>query len=132
FVDAGRLNPWSRFHLSFNLGYPNKYDMAHGRTGSALMVHGSCVSIGCYAMTDRYISEIYALAVAALESGQPIFRVHAFPFKLEPEILSRHADNRWYDFWLNLKEGYDYFNRNKRPPDVDVTNGKYVFNPLTL
>jgi len=132
FVNAGRLNPWSRFHLSFSLGYPNKYDMAHGRTGSALMVHGSCVSIGCYAMTDRYINEIYALAVAAFESGQPIFRVHAFPFKLESEILSRHADNRWYDFWLNLKEGYDYFNRNKRPPDVDVTNGKYVFNPLTL
>ncbi|TQV65559.1 murein L,D-transpeptidase, partial [Exilibacterium tricleocarpae] len=90
FVNSGRLNPWSRFHLSFNLGYPNQYDRYHGRTGSALMVHGDCVSIGCYAMTDSYINEIYALGVAALKSGQPFFRVHLFPFKLELENLSKY------------------------------------------
>lgn len=50
FVSSARLNPWSKFHLSFNLGYPNTYDRNHGRTGSALMVHGNCVSIGCYAI----------------------------------------------------------------------------------
>ena len=90
FVNSGRLNPWSKFHLSFNLGYPNTYDLNHGRTGSALMVHGNCVSIGCYAMTDAYINEIYALGVAALKSGQPFFRVHSFPFQLEPETLSKY------------------------------------------
>jgi murein L,D-transpeptidase YafK len=127
FVNAGRLNPWSQFHLSFNLGYPNQYDRFHGRTGSALMVHGNCVSIGCYAMTDAWINEIYALAVAALGSGQPFFRVHAFPFKLEPEILDKYSNNRWYDFWLNLKEGYDYFNEHGRPPNIEVENGRYVF-----
>lgn len=127
FVNPGRLNPWSRFHLSFNLGYPNKYDRHHGRTGSALMVHGDCVSIGCYAMTDVYIDEIYALAVAALGFGQPFFRVHVFPFRLEQENLSKYKSNKWYDFWLNLKEGYDYFKLHKRPPNVEVLNGKYVF-----
>jgi len=127
FVGPGRLNPWSRFHLSFNLGYPNKYDRHHGRTGSVLMVHGNCVSIGCYAMTDDYINEIYALSVAALKSGQPFFRVHAFPFKLEPEILSEHRANKWHPFWLNLKEGYDHFNKHKRPPNVEVSNGVYLF-----
>ncbi|WHI53155.1 L,D-transpeptidase family protein [Microbulbifer sp. MLAF003] len=69
FVNAGRLNPWSQFHLSFNLGYPNKYDRMQGRTGSALMVHGDCVSIGCYAMTDTNINEIYTLATEALKGG---------------------------------------------------------------
>ncbi len=127
FVNAGRLNPWSRFHLSFNLGYPNKYDRYHGRTGSALMVHGNCVSIGCYAMTDDYINEIYALAVAALKSGQKFFRVHSFPFKLESQKLSQYTSNQWYLFWLNLKEGYDYFNKNKKPPNVEVVKGKYIF-----
>ncbi len=129
FVNAGRLNPWSNFHLSFNVGYPNKYDRFHGRTGSALMVHGDCVSIGCYAMTDAYIIEIYALGVAALASGQPFFRVHSFPFKLGSAALSQHASNPWHPFWLNLKEGYDYFNKHKRPPNVEVANGKYVFGP---
>lgn len=127
FVNPGRLNPWSQFHLSFNLGYPNTYDRYHGRTGSALMVHGNCVSIGCYAMTDLYINEIYALAAAALGSGQPFFRVHVFPFELTPENLSRYLSNQWHSFWINLQQGYEYFNRHKRPPNVDVSNGKYVF-----
>ena len=127
FVNAGRLNPWSRFHLSFNLGYPNQYDRFHGRTGSALMVHGNCVSIGCYAMTDFYINEIYALTVSALQSGQPFVRVHSFPFKLESDNLSTYRNSQWYPFWLNLKEGYDYFNKHKRPPNVEVEQGKYVF-----
>lgn len=127
FVNLGRLNPWSSYHLSFNLGYANKYDRTHGRTGSALMVHGNCVSIGCYAMTDAYINEIYALGVAALKSGQPYFRVHSFPFKLENSILSKYRSNQWYSFWLNLKEGYDYFNKHKQPPNVEVLHGKYVF-----
>lgn len=127
FVNSGRLNPWSRFHLSFNLGYPNQYDRFHGRTGSALMVHGNCVSIGCYAMTDSYINEIYALTVSALQSGQPFVRVHSFPFKLESDNLSTYRNSQWYPFWLNLKEGYDYFNKHKRPPNVEVEQGKYVF-----
>ena len=128
FVNADRLNPWSRYHLSFNLGYPNSYDRFHGRTGSALMVHGDCVSIGCYAMTDAYINEIYALVVAALKAGQPFFRVHSFPFKLDNALLEKHSSNQWYSFWLNLKEGYDYFDKHKQPPNVEVSNGKYVFD----
>lgn len=129
FVNESRLNPWSSYHLSFNLGYPNQYDRAHGRTGSALMVHGHCVSIGCYAMTNKYINEIYALVVAALKNGQPLLRVHAFPFKLEGARLQRSQASDWYSFWLNLKEGYDYFNKHKRPPNVEVLNGKYIFEP---
>ncbi|PKM19486.1 MAG: 2-dehydro-3-deoxyphosphooctonate aldolase [Gammaproteobacteria bacterium HGW-Gammaproteobacteria-15] len=129
FVNAGRLNPWSSYHLSFNLGYPNKYDRVHGRTGDALMVHGNCVSIGCYAMTDAYMNEIYALGVAALKSGQPFFRVHIFPFRLESATLAKYNSHQWHSFWLNLKEGYDYFNSHKRPPNTEVFNRNYVFGP---
>ncbi|GAA5444657.1 hypothetical protein Misp06_02847 [Microbulbifer sp. NBRC 101763] len=127
FVNAGRLNPWSQFHLSFNLGYPNKYDRMQGRTGSALMVHGDCVSIGCYAMTDTNINEIYTLATEALKGGQPFFRVHAFPFKLTDENLDKYRDHRWYEFWRNLQGGYKYFLVHGRPPNVEVEQGKYVF-----
>ncbi|TQV65816.1 2-dehydro-3-deoxyphosphooctonate aldolase, partial [Exilibacterium tricleocarpae] len=74
-----------------------------------------------------YINEIYALGVAALKSGQPFFRVHLFPFKLELENLSKYRSNQWYPFWVNLKEGYDYFNKHKRPPNVEVSGGKYTF-----
>ncbi|WNZ55818.1 murein L,D-transpeptidase family protein [Microbulbifer sp. MKSA007] len=128
FVNASRLNPWSQYHLSFNLGYPNQYDRHHGRTGSALMIHGDCVSIGCFAMTNPFINEIYALTASAIESGQRIVRVHSFPFPLENEILSQYKDNQWHSFWLNLKEGYDYFNKYRRPPNVEVVEGLYTFN----
>jgi len=128
FVKPNQLNPWSRFHLSFNLGYPNKYDRVHGRTGSALMVHGNCVSVGCYAMTDQYIDEIYALVNAALLNGQPFFRVHSFPFKMSDRRMAKEKNNRWYAFWKNLKEGYDDFELNRVPPNVEVNAGNYVFD----
>ncbi|MCB1214543.1 MAG: murein L,D-transpeptidase [Deltaproteobacteria bacterium] len=128
FVGPQQLNPNSQFHLSFNLGYPNAYDRAYVRTGSALMVHGNCVSIGCYAMTDEKIEEIYTISQAALKKGQDFFRVHIFPFKMTQENLKRHQASPWYNFWTNLKEGYDFFEKDKKsPPEVKVKNKKYVF-----
>ena len=60
-MTPGQMNPNSHYYLSFDIGYPNAYDRAYGRTGSNIMVHGDCSSRGCYAMTDEQISEIYAL-----------------------------------------------------------------------
>ena len=129
FVKYSWLNPVSDFHLSFNLGYPNQYDRTHERTGSALMVHGSCVSIGCYAMTDKSIEEIYTLAEAALRNEQLFFRVHIFPFKMNNSNMKKHKGSPWYSFWENLKEGYDFFEMNGHiPPNVEVRNGRYVFD----
>jgi len=128
FVIPGRMNPWSSFHLSINLGYPNKYDQIHGYTGNYLMIHGSCVSIGCYAMTDPYIEEIYAVAVTAFKHGQKFFRVHVFPFRMTDENLQNHKNEEWFDFWLNLQQGFNWFETKKTPPNVDVMNGEYVFN----
>ena len=127
-VGSSQLNPFSSFHLSFNLGYPNRYDRAHGRTGSALMVHGSCVSAGCFAMTDRRVEEIYTLAEAALKNGQPFFRVHIFPFRMTAENMARHKNSQWLDFWNNLKHGYDLFEASLIPPDTRVKRKKYVFD----
>jgi hypothetical protein len=126
-VTPRRMNPASRYHLSFDLGYPNAYDRSHGRTGSALMVHGDCVSIGCFAMTDAGIEEIWALADAALRGGQPACQVHVFPFRMTGETMLEHRDSRWYDFWQNLREGYESFERKGRPPAVEVRDGRYVF-----
>ena len=126
---SGLLNPRSNYHLSFNIGYPNAYDAAQGYTGSFIMLHGKNVSIGCYAMTDPGIEEIYALTAAALRGGQAFFRVHAFPFRMSDERMdSLKTDGEWFDFWANLKEGYDYFEFLKRPPNVTVAEGKYRFH----
>jgi len=128
YVLPRQLNPISEFHLSFNLGYPNAYDRAHGRTGGALMVHGSCVSIGCYAMTDARIEEIFALVDASLRNGQPFFRVHIFPFRMTDKNMQKYKHSKWYKFWENLKKGYDFFEKKgHNPPSVKVKDKQYVF-----
>ena len=113
---------------SFNLGYPNAYERARGRTGNALMVHGNCVSIGCYAMTDERIEEIYSLCDAALQNGQRFFRVHCFPFRMTEANMKRHSRSKWITEWQNLKTGYDWFEQHKRPPNVAVQKTKYIFS----
>lgn len=128
FVPPRMMNPNSRFHLSFNLGYPNAYDLAHNRTGSALMVHGNRVSIGCYAMTDALIEEIYTIADSALSAGQPFFRVHSFPFRMSDGNLTKHNASPHFSFWQNLHEGYEIFEKTRIPPNVAVDNLSYVFN----
>ena len=55
------------------------------------MVHGACASIGCYAMTDYFITEIYGLVEAALRRGQRSVPVHVFPFRMTPVAMTAHA-----------------------------------------
>ena len=125
-VKKYQLNPNSKYHLSFNLGFPNAYDRAHERTGSFLMVPGNCVSDGCYAMTDEKIEEIYSLVESALQKGQAYVQVHAFPFRMTDANMALYGNSEWYDFWANLKEGYDYFELEKLPPHVRVKNKQYI------
>jgi murein L,D-transpeptidase YafK len=127
FYEVGKkqLNPMSRFHLSFNVGYPNAYDRYHGRTGSLIMVHGSNVSIGCFAMTDPVIEEIYLLVEAALKGGQEAVKVQVFPFRMTPEKMSA-VEGEWAGFWRDeLWPGYERFERTGVPPEVGVREGRY-------
>ena len=128
-VSLAQLNPASRFHLSFNLGYPNRFDRAHGYTGSALMVHGNCGSIGCYAMTDAKIEEIYTLAETALRAGQAHIAVHAFPFELGEAALAEQSAHRWFPFWRDLQPIYSAFESSKRVPKVAVDDMRYRVTP---
>ena len=127
-IERSQLNPWSKYHLSFNLGYPNDFDLYHNRTGKALMIHGRCSSVGCFAMTDYYMDEIYSLAEAAIAHGQQSFQVHIFPFRFNNEWQEDYRQSRWNDFWKNLEEGYTIFERNRIPPEVSSSNGKYFFS----
>lgn len=127
FVPPKAMNPNSSYHLSFNIGYPNAFDRAHNRTGSLIMIHGNRVSIGCLAMTDEKIEEIYTLCDAALHGGQEFFRVHIFPARMTDEWMAKFAGDPNKDFWKNLKQGHDLFDKSHVPPDVSVADGLYQF-----
>lgn len=128
FIGRSAMNPMSSFHLSMDMGYPNEYDLHHQRTGDLLMIHGDSVSVGCFAMTDVSIEQIYTLVDAALKDGQPFVRVHSFPFEMTAENLKKNKDSLHYPFWENLKEGWDWFEEERVPPNVTVKDGLYRFS----
>lgn len=130
-VGRAALNPNSRWHRSFNLGFPNLYDRSHGRAGSFLMVHGGCSSVGCYAMTNRVIDEIWRLVTAALDAGQEKFQVQSFPFRMTEVNLARHARHPASAFWRQLKVGSDLFESERLPPRAYICNKGYVFEKDT-
>ncbi|MFY8135227.1 MAG: L,D-transpeptidase family protein [Aquimonas sp.] len=119
-IERRQMNPRSQFHLSFNLGYPNAYERAQGWTGSALMVHGACASIGCYAMTDAAIEEIYTLVERALIGGQGRVPVHAFPFRMTVAMRQRFGDSEHAAFWDMLQPVYSRFESDRVPPTVEA------------
>ncbi len=129
-ITPGLMNPRSSFYLAFNLGYPNAFDRALGRTGAHLMVHGDCSSRGCYSMTDEQISEIFALAREAFEGGQQSFQVQAYPFRMTPTNMAKHRNSPHLAFWRMLKEGNDHFLVTRQEPKVDVCGKRYVFNAV--
>ncbi len=127
-ITPTQMNPNSQFYLSFDLGYPNAYDRAHGRTGANLMVHGDCSSRGCYSMTDEQVSEIYALGREAFFGGQKSFQVQAYPFRMTPQNLAKHRNNPHLAFWKMLKRGNDHFEITRLEPKVNVCEKHYVFD----
>jgi murein L,D-transpeptidase YafK len=126
------MNPNSSYYLAINMGFPNAFDAANDRDGSFLMIHGNCASVGCYAMTDEQIGEIYALARDAFLGGQPAFQVQAYPFRMTPENLARHRTNPNMPFWQMLKIGNDHFEATHFEPRVDVCGRRYVFDARPL
>ena len=130
-VGPGQMNPHSREYLAFNIGYPNAYDRSFGRTGDSLMVHGGCRSVGCYAMTDAQMDEIFGLAHEAFAAGQPRVQVQAYPFRMTEANLARHADDPNRDFWQDLKVGSDLFAATALPLKVAVCHQRYTFAPAS-
>ena len=128
-VGKSQMKPDSTYHLAFNVGYPNAYDRHHQRTGSLIMVHGDRVSVGCLAMTDAKIEEIYSLCDAALTKGQPFFRIHIFPFRMTDARMEQTKSHPSRAFWQNLRQGHDWFETHLTPPNATVKNGRYAFEP---
>ena len=128
-VAPKQMNPNSAYYLSFDVGFPNAYDKAHGASGSYLMVHGTCSSAGCYAMTDKAVGEIYAIAREAFAGGQRAFQFQAYPFRMTAQNMAKHRSDPHIAFWRQLKEGSDRFEATGEEPAVSVAGGRYVFGP---
>jgi len=137
FYTINHFNPQSNFHLSLGLDYPNRSDQLLGDRddpGSAIYIHGDCVTIGCIPVTDEGIKELYLIALEARNGGKEKIPVHIFPCKMDgPEyqalLNDRQEDKVLLRFWNNLKQGYDFFGTTKTVPQIMVDRkGSYFFN----
>jgi murein L,D-transpeptidase YafK len=125
-IGLDQLHLKGRHPRSLDLGFPNALDRTLARTGSYILVHGGCRSIGCYAMTDPVMDEIFALSERALRQGQPRIQIHAFPFRMSEENMAAQAESTWHPFWLSLKTAYDEFEATRLAPKIGICGGRYV------
>ena len=127
FYQIDLFNPVSEYNLSLHVNYPNAVDRARPdrghNLGGDIYVHGGCESIGCLAMTDEGIRELYWIAVEARAAGQTRIPIHIFPTRLDADGFARLEKS--YDgqqalvrFWSDLRAGYDYFEQHRRLPQV--------------
>lgn len=130
FYHVDRFNPFSSFHLSLGLSYPNAVDRARAGTappGGDIFVHGSCVTIGCIPLRDEPMEALYLAAVAARDGGQRAVPVHVFPCRFgevacELRLLAypQHAA-----FWATLRPAFEAFEERRRPPRVRIRDRRY-------
>lgn len=126
-VTRTQIRRTGRWPKSLNLGFPNVFDQSLARTGSDILIHGGCSSIGCFAMTNPVMEEIYQLTQSAIAAGETYVPVHVFPFRMTEANMKAQGQSPWKAFWDNIKLGHDAFLSTLRPPSISICDGKYEF-----
>ncbi len=131
FYTINAFNEHSSYYLSLRVSYPNRADRILGHPkhpGNAIMIHGNCVSIGCLAMSDERMQEIWLMADAMRGSKRKI-HVHIFPGRDLESYIAAMPNVDLKGFWENLQEGYESFERDHRLPRIKVdSKGRYLFS----
>jgi murein L,D-transpeptidase YafK len=117
----------TRWDRAMNINYPNSYDVMNGRSGSSILIHGKCGSIGCFAIQDRNVEEVYAAVRAALESGQAYIPVLSLPFRFASLAPAKRDTREMSEFWADLRRGDLLFERDRLPPAAWICDGRYYF-----
>ncbi len=130
FYTLDLYNDHSSYYLSMRISYPNKSDriLGHRNPGSAIMIHGNCVSIGCLAMSDQRIQELWVMADAMRQRRQRV-TVHIYPGRDMTSYIDGEGNLARKAFWQNIKTGYDWFAETGRVPRVRIDQaGRYHFS----
>lgn len=133
FYQISHYNPKSSFHLSLKVNYPNASDLILSdpqQPGSDIYIHGDCQTVGCIPLTDQKIEELYFLSVLGKSQNDSI-PIHILPFKMNEENFEKNIAHfsQHQTFWKALQTGYDFFEKERRIPEVSVDDdGQYLIN----
>lgn len=127
FYEVSQFNATSSYHLALKVSYPNASDRVRSdarHPGGLIYLHGGCASIGCIAIEDEPVEEVYLLALDAKVRAIPF---HIFPFRMTAQALEAHAGSPHAAFWNELAPGYQQFEASHHPAriKVDAKSGAY-------
>lgn len=130
FYELDYYNSHSLFYLSMRVNYPNASDKKLGKKGDLggdIMIHGNCVSIGCLAMSDERIQELWVMT-KAMDDRQKRVAVYLFPTRDLDALIAGESSVEFKEFWSNLKVGLDLFRKEPKRLKVRVDGrGNYGF-----
>ncbi|MBI4725313.1 MAG: L,D-transpeptidase family protein, partial [Rhodomicrobium sp.] len=126
-ITSGDLIVNRRWDRAMKINYPNSFDILNGRSGSSILIHGKCSSIGCFAIQDENVEEVYAAVRAALRDGQAYIPVLSLPFRFAAVAPTRENTRDMNEFWTDLRRADLLFTRDRLPPTAWVCDGRYYF-----
>ncbi|MEN9353825.1 MAG: hypothetical protein RL318_1150 [Fibrobacterota bacterium] len=132
-ITASELRPNSQYHLGLGVDYPNEEDRKLGRTGAEIVIHGSDVSIGCIALGDSAIEEVWTVAIAAMNKGQASIPVHIFPFRMDAAAMRSHEGHFAIGYWKRLEPAYRQFEQDRSSPEMlALVKREYMGTPAEV
>jgi murein L,D-transpeptidase YafK len=129
------------------LDYPNSLDqlqtktlMKHNRPGSAICIHGNCVSIGCISFKNRNYLPVFLSALYHDSKNYGTLKIHIFPFRFDnitdekrkklASKVARMTEKQALEKWENLEKAYNLFNEKHKVFNIGISKDKYIFSPL--
>jgi hypothetical protein len=110
-----------------NINYPNNFDHLNGRGGSGILIHGGCGSIGCFAIQNENVEEVYGAVRAALRNSQAFVPVLTLPFRFSALAPEKEDTLHMSEFWSDLRRADLLFERDRLPPTAWICDGRYYF-----
>ena len=104
------LNPNSKFHLSMKVSYPNAFDLGRakedGRTepGTNIFIHGKDRSVGCLAIGDESIEELFVLAAAVGVDSLSVLIAPYRPESGEPLAVPKTAPPWTHELYRSIDQ----------------------------
>jgi len=109
------FNPYSAMHLSMMINYPNHFDRLHAsldgrsRLGGNIFIHGKAMSVGCLAVGDKAIEQLFYLTH---EVGLDHVKIIISPNDLRRSkpATNLHAQPRWLnELYHNITQALHAF-----------------------
>ncbi len=139
----GSVGEGSSFKMC--LDYPNSLDrlqtktiMKHNNPGSAICIHGNCVSIGCISFENNNYLPVFLSALKHDSKNYGPLKIHIFPFrfdKITAEQKQKFAQNvdhmtekQVLANWENLEKAYHLFNKNSKVFNISISKDNYLYS----